>query len=87
MVCKTAHCKKVHVKGHCRQPPEGRGMGPVAHAQARGRELANNARKRETGAWHKGIAKDRIDRRALTDKTLTKRENAKLLRDLPKQYR
>jgi hypothetical protein len=61
-------------------------MGRVGHEQQRGRQVARNYRAREHGSWHKGIDSDRIDKKALTDSTLTARENKRLLNDLYKNY-
>lgn len=83
----SKHYKLKIVKPYCRHPPASRGMGKTAHEQGRSREVARHYREREIGAWHRGVSRDLIDTHALTDRTLTKRENARLLRDLPKQFR
>ena len=87
MVCKAKHCRKVKVSAYCRRRPAMRGMGPVAQEQQRVAAVAGNYRKREAGAWHKGVNHDLIDRKAMTDSTLTRSENRRLLDDLWKNFR
>lgn len=73
------HFLKIHVKPYCRGMPQNRGMGKVAHQQARAREIARNYNKGNN--WYKGMAADLWDTKSQTDSSLTRRENAQLKRD------
>jgi hypothetical protein len=76
---------RVHVAPYCRTRPQSRGMGKVAHKQARAAEVAKNYRRGET--WYKGMDSDLWDTKAYTDSTLTRRENSMLKKSFWKNFR